>query len=553
MRLGLSRAFWGAALVVACNGGANSPPTPPITPILEAVLLPGPFLQFSRHILPVDLYEALPSAMVILRMASAYPGDAGRISIALLPVGGSASTPLAYVAREDQTGKQRLASSGFFEVVVDNAGYSLLVTPSPAARSGSGFDLSVTNSTPNPPAGTNGTSPTLMVKIRPKVARTLPSDVFFDCGESHDEWNGRWTPNCVESESIIAGNFTLQGWVIKPFFNCDDTMPGCLHGTWLEDFHYDFIPDVDFIEKYYGTGGVVASIVGNTDAMNNLTVKGNPVAPGPGVALLDRKPDGTPRGITLNSFVHTGNRSAGSNVVQIHGELNAWHKDPEGADFSRHWVGRGAPPAGWPLHLVAAGDPHHAAWANAFWPFEPTDPEGRLTPLMAGDYVRVTGALWQDVPHESGVTPTAHDAPWSFFNPRLGAWIEIHPVDWVERVSPPAVRKTPAIVDAINSDATPAQQTTDLAPEDSRPAGAVLRCRELVDGRLTDMTSVTQHTVTVADDHVQVVVAVERRIVPGTPNPPGPTLNAILPGRFKAVYVLWWEAGGSASPTCASQ
>jgi hypothetical protein len=76
-----------------------------------------------------------------------------------------------------------------------------------------------------------------------------------------------------------------------------------------------------------------------------------------------------------------------------------------------------------------------------------------------------------------------------------------------------------------------------------RPAGSdlSLRCRELIDGRLTDMSSVTSHSVTMKQESVAVSVTVNRRL--GEEVPGNPPLRKIIPGRFKAAYIVWWESG----------
>src|SRR5262249_53112735 len=188
--------------------------------------------------------------------------------------------------------------------------------------------------------------------------------------------------------------------------------------------------------------GVVASIVGNTAALEALAVVGNPRSTAPGVPIADQKPDGSNRGITINSFTLPENHpDTGLPRVAMKAELNAWHVASQGGVFSRHWVGRGAAPAGWTTPVIDANDPNRSAWANTSWPFDPFDPDAMLSKVAAREYVRITGPLWQDGPHDgpAGAVSMA-GSPWSFRDIRTGAWLELHPVDWLDRpVAPPPV------------------------------------------------------------------------------------------------------------------
>jgi hypothetical protein len=433
--------------------------------------------------------------------------------------------------------------------VVDKYGYSVLVTPPPAQRTGPGFDLTIVNTTPNPPPGSAAESPPLTIRIRPVTSRTLPSSVFFDCGGDYDALDGRWHRNCKESGSRVAPEVTLQGWMEAPG-------PNCLGNLCIEDFHYDFVPDVDFIDEYYGPLGVVASIVGSTAALEALAVVGNPPSNGPGMPLADQRPDGSSRGITLNSFVLPGNQHQADAFarVSLNAELNAWHVDPQGGVFSRHWVGRGAAPAGWTTPVIDAGDTNAAAWANTSWPFDPFDPDARLSKVQPGECARITGSLWQDGAHDGNAPATMSGSPWSFFDSRKGAWLEIHPVDWLERRAiPPAIQKTPALFELIDYDQNTKSRTMPITPEAARPVGAVLRCRELIDGRLTDMNTVTRHDVLMTDDRVDVTVEVKRTVKRGPRRGYVAPGALITPGRFKAVYVVWWESGGAPETDCRSE
>jgi hypothetical protein len=72
---------------------------------------------------------------------------------------------------------------------------------------------------------------------------------------------------------------------------------------------------------------------------------------------------------------------------------------------------------------------------------------------------------------------------------------------------------------------------TELTDGD-RTDGLALRCRELVDSRLTDPTTVTNKLVRLIGNRFDVRVEVARK-------------SDGNPGRFKATYVVWWEQGAS--------
>ena len=521
------------SLLIGCQPG-STPPAPAITPVLEAVLRSGSPPLFAQRVVSTGGYEVLPSAATILRLANGYPGSGDRIRVTVTPSAGGAPQELAWVSRDDVPGKQSRDQTGYYEIAIDNFGYSLIVTPAPAERTGSGYSITVVNLSPG---GSPAESAPLTVAVTARPTVAAPSSVFFDCGNDYDALDGRWHYNCKNSEGIVARDFALQGWLTGPG-------PNCLGGLCIEDFYYSFFPDPDFIDEYYGRGGAFAAIMGSAQVLENTVLPGNPTATSPPVTLADTRPDGTVRGITVSSFLHPQNRADDRPVGVVKGELNAWHPAAQGGLFSRHWVGRGAPPAGWMTPTVDPSDPNAAAWANTSWRVDPRRPDGGPD-LVPGEYVRLFGPLWQDGAHEGpgGITPAA--APWSFFQPRLGAWLEIHPVDWVERVPPPPVRKTPFVISAIAYTTPTSEETATMAPDDPATDPSFrLHCRELVDGRYTDLSSVTRKDVVLSADKLEVTVAVARRTEPGPTPPPGePRLDRIVPGRFKAVYVIWWQAG----------
>ncbi len=533
-----------AVIVQGCapgSSGGGGTPTPP-EPVLNAVLLPGQHITFARPIAD-RTYEALPSPSVILRLTSTWPLNGERVRVTLVPVSQPPQTgPLPWVRSDDLPRKQQLTPTGYFETVVDGFGYSIVVKPAPPLQSSNGFDLVVTTTAGGTPDNPAAVSAPITVTIRPRAARTLPSAVFFDC-PGKGGLPGSWAHTCKNSSSIVLRDVVLQGWLRNPTPNCFGFLndPIC-----IEDWHYDIDLDPDFIEQMYGPQGAFLALGDATLAAATSVLRGNP----PGAAalamqLVDLAPaTGQPRGITVNSFLQPDNRADGLNVpmsseAALKAELNAWHPNDQGSprcvqffQQCRHWIGRGAPPTGWIALDASAYDSSvdRDAPANTFWPYDPRVPLVGSSPLVPDDYVRMAGTLWQDTDH-GGVDR------WTRLRPALGAWLELHPVDWIVRVPGPAVRKLVRIVERINWDpAADSAETRTLEPVPQTVASHALRCLELVDGRFTLPASVVQHSTTVNATDVVVQTTVRRAV-------PLPGLPGLQPGRFKASYILWWEPG----------
>jgi hypothetical protein len=521
------------------GGGASL--TPP-EPVLNAVLLPGQHITFARLIAD-RTYEALPSASVILRLTSKWPLNGERVRVTLVPVSPPPQPgPLAWVRSDDLPRKQQLANTGYFEAIVDGFGYSVVVKPAPTLQNSNGFNLVVTTTAGGTPDNPAVESAPIIITIRPRAARTLPSAVFFDCDDS-GRGPGNWYNTCKNSGSIVARDVVLQGWLRGPAPNWFGVNNDPI---WVEDWHYDFDLDPDFIEQMYGPQGAFLALGDVTLTAATTVLRGNP----PGAAasamqLVDRSAGtGQPLGVTVNSFLQPDNRANVDDPLNsetaLKAELNAWHENNQGSprcvEFfqqCRHWIGRGAPPAGW-ISLTAAeyapATVDQDAPANTFWPYDPRVPLVGTSPLVADDYVRVAGTLWQDTDH-AGVDR------WTRLRPPLGAWLELHPVDWIVRVPGPAVKKLVRIVERINWDpANNSAETRTLEPASRPDASYVLHCRELVDGRFTWPASVVQHSTTVNATNVVAQTTVRRAVqLPGLPG--------LQPGRFKASYILWWEIG----------
>jgi len=522
-----------AALIVAggCTPtpGSNTPVVrPPATPVLGAVLLPGPRPTFARSVGSANNFEGLPSSSIILRMTSPLPEGPASINLSLAFLSGGATGRLQNVRFDDAPGAQALDAVGSYSVVNDTFGYSIIIRPPVAQRTGTGFVITMKNTAANPPPGTGAESAPLTVSIVPKVARTRPSDVFFDCGT---DVVGQWYYNCKPGASIVLSEITLEGWLVtvKP--------DSCLGDLCVEDAHWEFLPNIDFINSYYGTGGAFQAIVGSRP-FAGVMMPGNtpdlqPLPPAVPLAFEDISiTDGTIRGVTINSFLLAWNAIAAANgttVALIQTELNAWHPQnwPAGS-AGRKWAGRGPAPAGWMQPVVDVSDPKFAAWSNTRWPWDPHNPDLQPDPIAVGQYVRVNGPLWTDETHD----PPAN--PWEAAVPGQGGWNEIHPVNWIERHPAPALRKTVAVVSTIATSATQNPFVVTIEPDVVKKPGEVLRCREIIDGRFTrPATIVARRSIAIANERVTITVAT-------LPN-----------DRLKATYTMWWEQGATGDTGCA--
>lgn len=208
----------------------------------------------------------------------------------------------------------------------------------------------------------------------------------------------------------------------------------------------------------------------------------------------------------------------------IHGELNAWHVDNTGGLWTRHFVERGPAPGGW--RRIPFGQD-----TNVWWPWDVFNPDDGPRPLRVGDYVVMKGALWQDIGHYPSTQDMLND-PW-FRGPTRGhtGWTEIHPVDWIVRLDEPKMpsRKTVTCPCALVNENERGSIDVWIDPP-SGPASrryTVGKIRELIDGRCTDMSTVSNYSAVNKSTHVEVNGALAGA--------------ADRQGRFKATYIVTWH------------
>ncbi len=281
----------------------------------------------------------------------------------------------------------------------------------------------------------------------------------------------------------------------------------------IEDVHYNLSLDAAFLDRMYGPNGL-------SKALNDAVWPGNPPAP---IALpFANVPLGTPsapKGVDFNSWILLGNN------YDLHGELNAWHTQDTGHEFSTHFKGRGPHPESWVNPLSQDTD--------AWFPFHPLDPEGTGQQLQEDDYVLMRGTLWQDVNH--GAPPGVWD-----IGPTVNhtGWSEFHPIDWIIRVRPPQpnVRLTKLQVKNAQGAAGRwasgwgALEATYSTGSDFRPSAPnrMLQLRwvqGLIDNRVTNVVAQAMQ-IKRFDDHIEGHL----------------TLPASKPQlRFKATWLLGWS------------
>jgi hypothetical protein len=239
-----------------------------------------------------------------------------------------------------------------------------------------------------------------------------------------------------------------------------------------------------------------------------------------------------PQGIGSTLLDPAGRIWGGRGSLVIHVEVNGWF--PAGTPRDRRMHGRRQPDDWIPL----------AATPGVFWPFDPENPPGIGSGILKlGDYVRVVGTLWEDAAHhESGGTggDRGEDAKGCWCSGTTGdcedaagrGYFEIHPVDYMARIDPPA--QSPATVEMI-SICDSASIVREISPPGPRPAQAVgIDFEKILDPAFTVHRSIRRDEAAIVGDKLRVEVAVET----GGPFGHG--------AKYKALYrVFWRDASGA--------
>lgn len=326
------------------------------------------------------------------------------------------------------------------------------------------------------------------------AAMPRPSDVFVDNSDNTKPDNHMET-------SIAARGVTLAGWLASPGRN-DGTSP---RPTASEDWHYDLFLDPDFIERNYAGGGIAVEPVKSAALPGHVVpmIRGS-ATPIPLLSTNSAAPTSKP---TAAAFTLAG-------MSHFVAELNAWH----------NWSGaRGPRPSGW------MDDPDPVKYPDNAWPFDPRKGTGNAggSDLQAGDYVIVSGTLWQDSSHTVGGAVTDVDRVRKCFDDRFkghGGYLEIHPLDAVRRVDPPSPRKHVVGMSACYPD-RPDFDAAITHPQPPPGDTYALKFDVIVDDRFTTSNAVRAEVV---DNSCPVPRLRVTANVPGT-------------GSFNATYILWWE------------
>jgi hypothetical protein len=345
--------------------------------------------------------------------------------------------------------------------------------------------------------------PSLQIKLRlagrdPDYTKVLPapSGVFIDNTENTKE------DNRMES-AIVARGVTVAGWLFDPHRN-DGPTPLPMAS---EDWHYDIYLDPDFIERNYSSPVVVEPLRSAVLPGNVVPLSAGPATPIPLLSANSALPTSKPTAAALTM--------PGNGILTV--ELNAWHT----------WA-RGARPNGWDA------DPNNSYGNNA-WPFNPlkgTANEGG-SDLKAGDYVILSGTLWQDTSHGGDQDTTERSR--KCFNERFkghGGWLELHPVDAVRRVDAPSPRKHVVGMSACYP-LRPNFDTQLRHPEAPPSTSARLRFEVIVDDRFTSPNAVHAEQVNTACEPPLLRV----------------TANVLGTGSYNATYTMWWEEGAEPRPS----
>ena len=468
--------FIAICLISGCRSNTEKlPSTEP--PILESIFVVTPS---ERRIVAQNTggdYNVLPCDSFELRVRSPLLSDF-RIFMN--------NQTLAFVSGRAR--HPELDASGYFsftEEVLPGAGYGfyrIWVVPPLAIRNGAGSQIgiqirkiSLDSTLPSNQRETNIYARFAAVGPTgdPIVAKVEPSTVFDDGWNSKNSRDpGLWQAHA--KQSIVARKVTLAGWLAKDFPHRNNGGIFVERSDQSEDWQYTIWLDPDFIERTYG-GQQSAQPLAGTILPGNPTsciiAMLNDCYPG---GLLDTRYPIEANDIPLLSQAVVPD--VGTFLLTNHHdftvELNAWHR-------SR----RGAPPAGW------VGDPD-PAYADNAWPFPPKLPfdDGSGRQLNEGDYVIVSGTLWQDSGHRpsSGEPDFDQRDCWFRSFPGQDGWLEIHPADMVRRVAAPKVRKHTQVVALCAPPNQTKSVTMDLVPfEPYDPSKPQLKWREYVDPRFS--------------------------------------------------------------------
>jgi hypothetical protein len=488
--------------ITGCSGTNRPVITLPAaeTPVLETILDIDNNLLAPFH--TSGVFEVQPGRRFELRLRAIWPSEI-RVKI------GNQSLPEV----KDAASHPELDSSGYYrisDVRQVHTGdprffWRVFVVLPLDKRANVNFAMTVHDISQNQNlSGTDKEALPLQIAVvrTPAPTSPRPSAVFFDGPDAKHIKVG-------PDHAFIADNVTLAGWLVgTPDRNGDS-------GT--EDWHYSIWLDNDFIERNYRA---------TTQPLAAATIPGRWYSPSDNLIHPY-----TPIPLTGGTQPNAGTFLVpGLDIMNV--ELNAWHRSKHDNQVPSGWV----------------TDPELGDWPDVFWPFNVMKPFGIAAnepELQEGDYVIITGALVEDSGHlhpdKNGMLNelSPRHKCWMDTYHGHGGWLEIHPLDSIRRVSKsqePTVRITPRVFQVCREVAgnTPSREDVYLAPIPSAPptANSVLRFREIIDERFTDMSTIDRHIVEISSLNEPALLQVHVSLK---------TLNGQASGHFKAVYLLWWE------------
>jgi hypothetical protein len=259
------------------------------------------------------------------------------------------------------------------------------------------------------------------LKASPQSSNTLsPGGLCLPCFLRDSATWSSCDPSCCRSKATDSqGNrpaierVEIRGWVTS------------IEGFEDDGHEYVFVVKLDLDWDLSACPSAGITPINSLDALSQAVTPHNLIAIGGGqIASNNGK-----------GFVYGGPDAL---VVKV--EVNGWEERSPS-----DWPGV---PLGWEPHDNNAGQPGYVRGTH--WIYDPLRPPG--TPansmLKPNDYVRIVGTLWEDDPHTSQSSGTAHDAQecWdegfnhtgiSFDGHTFGrGWFEMHGVDFMAVLSP---------------------------------------------------------------------------------------------------------------------
>ena len=476
-------------------------------PVLVKVYRPGP-QPIAVDPAPLDepTFYALPGKTFLVEVTAPWPTS---LEVTL------DGTLLEQTDSEPRMQELEAQGLGYVRLVeVKQSGttfdWMLAVSPPPATRAGSGFELQLRDVSINPNAtGTSKTSDPLKLRIGSTLYSTVattrikPTDAF--CGNIPRDQVGPCSPNSDAPKGKVRPNVEIRGFISQIKLASDVT-------------ETTRIPEEDAftIVLDWGWQPDPLAVAAGIQPLNTLEAVSTAVTP---FNITAFGTDASLRGDENSHAAQldgTGRAWGGAGALAIHVEVNGWLDHGGGRKEGR------PTPADW---IRLPNNP------DTGWPFDtshpPSFPPGQT--LKVGDYVRLVGALWEDHPLQRGFPPAEC---WKDGFTSGRGWMEMHPVDFM------ALLPAPSHPDALEtlSICGDASISRVIRPHDPRPSEtSTIGFEEHIDGDFTVLRSVGMagsstgsRTITTLEDGIRVDVTTRSK-----------TLS--YGAKFKASYRVFWQ------------